>query len=109
MQSERRAESGMKLLRVFADLAAISTALVAVFAYGSYRLTNYQRRRKLENLLAKKALQEPHDGTLAIEQLAAYANLTTDQVIEATAASRKIESYEGDNKDRRFRWIKKSN
>lgn len=79
----------MTCLETAADLATIATAVVAVFGYGSYRWTLFQRRRRVEAVLAKK--NSPGDDSLSVRQLAVELILTDNQVIEAASRSRKIE------------------
>jgi hypothetical protein len=93
----------MTWLHDFADIASIITASIAAVAYGNYRWTIFRRQRSLESVLSKKSLRGP-DSSLTLQQLAAYANLTEDQVVEATANSKKIGSFEGNSKEHRYRY-----
>jgi uncharacterized Ntn-hydrolase superfamily protein len=90
-----------------ADVAAIATAVIAAWAYGSYRLKLYRRRTAVEALLAKQT--RPGDDSLALEQIAAVLKLTIEQVLEAAQASKNIEgctaSYGGN--ERRLRYVHK--
>ena len=95
----------MKWLEALAALASIATALVAVYAYGRYRLTLHRRVSALEELLAKK--NQPRDDSLTLRQLAIALTLTENQVIEAASLSKKIESSAGQSgKDYRFKLIR---
>jgi hypothetical protein len=90
-----------------ADIASIATAIVAVIAFGSYRWTIWRRKRKVERLLKQKISERrtgSDGGSLTVQQLAAFGNLTEAQVIEATSRSRKIESFEGTDGRHRYRW-----
>lgn len=80
-------------LEALAALASIIMAIVAAYAYGSYRWTLHRRIQALENLLAKK--NQPNDDSLTLRQLAVELTLTEDQVIEAASRSKKIEPWFG--------------
>jgi hypothetical protein len=94
-------------LEALADVATIATAVIAAWAYGSYRLTLAKRRAAVEALLAKRT--QPGDNSLTLEQIAAYLKLTIEQVLAAAQASSRIEgctaSYGGN--ERRLRYIHK--
>lgn len=83
----------MSFLDALGSVASIITALVAAFAYGSYRCILYRRVKQLEGLLEKK--DQPRDKSLTLSQLAAALTLTEDQVIEAASRSKKVESNGG--------------
>ena len=83
----------MGWLHNLADLAAIITAGVAVFAFVPYYLTLQGRKSKLEKLLATK--NRPNDDSLTIPQCATELKMTEDQVIEAASKSRKVEGWGG--------------
>ena len=83
----------MGWLHNLADLAAIITASVAVFAFVPYYLTLRERKSKLEKLLATKT--RPNDDSLTISQCATALKMTEDQVIEAASKSRKVEGWCG--------------
>jgi len=100
------AEHGeMNWLHALADLASIITASVAILAYGSYRLTLYHRRTKLEKVLAGKTA--PNDDSLTLQQLATVLKLTEDQVTETASKSKKVEGWGGQSgNEHRFRLIR---
>jgi hypothetical protein len=98
----------MDWLHPLADVASIATAIVAVYAYGRYRLTTRRRRKAIEKLLAAKSA--PNDDTLTLEQIAAVTKMTIEQVIEAAASSKLIEGTEGHlGNERCLRYIRNSN
>lgn len=96
----------MNWLDALADVATIATALIAAWAYGSYRLKLYRRRTAVEVLLAGK--KQPGDDSLTLEQIAAVLKLTIEQVLDAAQASKRIEgctaSWGGN--ERRLRYIR---
>ena len=95
----------MGWLNALADFATITTAVVAVVAYGSYRVTNRRRTKQLEEVLAKK--NQPNDDSLALKQLAIELTLTEQQVIEAASRSKMIEPWIGTSgNEYRFRMKK---
>lgn len=90
------------VLKALADVAAILTAVVAVYAYGRYRWILHSRMRILEKVLARKT--RPNDNSLTLKQLAIAATLTEEQVIEAASQSKKIEPWAGQSgSEYRFR------
>jgi hypothetical protein len=95
----------MNWLDWLADVATIATALIAAWAYGSYRLRLYRRLVAVEKLLATK--NQPGDDSLKLEQIAANLKLTIEQVLEAAQASARIEgctaSFGG---ERRLRYVR---
>lgn len=96
----------MNVLHVFADFATVVTAVVAVWAYASYRWTRHKRTLAIEKILERK--NAPTDDSLLVSQLAAALKLTGDQVIEAAYYSRKIVGCEGPNRDeQRLKFIRK--
>lgn len=98
----------MKWFEILAQVATDVTACVAVFGYGSYRLTLYRRVRALEKALSKK--RQLNDNSLTVQQLAIELTLTEDQVIDAAARSRAIEAWAGQSgNEYRFRLKAKSN
>ena len=98
----------MKWFEILAQVATDLTACVAVFGYGSYRLTLYRRVRALEKALSKKT--QLNDNSPTVQQLAIELTLTEDQVIDAAARSRVIEPWAGQSgNEYRFRLKPKSN
>ena len=98
----------MNCLEALADLATIVTAVIAVWAYGSYRWVLHSRVRELETVLATK--NQPHDNSLTLRQLAIELRLTEPLVIEAASRSKKIESWAGQSgNEYHFRIKGKSN
>jgi hypothetical protein len=92
----------MTWLNALADFATVITAVVAVFAYGTYRWTIHARMRRIEDELSKK--NKPNDDSLTVMQLAIKLALTESQVIEAAAISKKVESWAGQSgEEYRFR------
>ena len=92
----------MVWLNIFADLATIATACVAVYAYGFYRLTIWKRMKIIEAMLEKKSL--PIDDTLLIEQIAGDLMLTVEQVLDSASRSKKIEGCGDVRNQRRLRF-----
>jgi hypothetical protein len=98
----------MTWFEVIAQIATDITACVAVYGYGSYRLTLHRRVRAVEKALSKRT--QPNDNSLTIQQLAIELTLTEDQVIEAAGRSKIIESCTGQSgSEYRFRIRPKSN
>jgi len=98
----------MKWFEIIAQIATDVTACVAVFGYGSYRLTLYRRVRAIEKALSEKT--RPNDKSLTVQQLAIALTLTEDQVIDAAGRSKVIEPWTGPSGDEyRFRLKQKSN
>lgn len=94
-------------LEIIAQIATDITACVAVYGYGSYRLTIHRRVRAVERALAKRT--QPDDNSLTVQQLAIELTLTEDQVIDAAGRSRKVESCTGESgNEYRFRMKSKS-
>ena len=93
---------------IIAKIATDITALVAVFGYGSYRLAIHRRVRLVERALLKKARSD--DKSLTLQQLAIALTFTEDQVIDAAARSRIVESCtDKSESEYRFRIKQKSN
>jgi hypothetical protein len=98
----------MNWFEIIAQIATDITACVAVYGYGSYRLAIHRRVRAVEKALSKRT--QSNDNSLTVQQLAIELTLTEDQVIDAAARSRKIESCTGQSGDEyRFRIKAKSN
>ncbi|MDE2266209.1 MAG: hypothetical protein KGL29_09940 [Alphaproteobacteria bacterium] len=97
----------MDLLHILADFATFVTAVVAFWAYASYRWTRHKRMLAIEKILEQK--KAPTDDSLLVSQLAATLKLTGDQVIEAAYYSRKSAGCEGLNRDeQRLKFIQKA-
>ena len=93
---------------IIAKIATDITACVAVYGYGSYRLTIHRRVRKVEGALLKKT--RPDDNSLSVQQLAIALTLTEDQVIDAAGRSRLVKSCTGKSESEyRFRIKQKTN
>jgi len=98
----------MNWLGYLSDVATIATAIVAVYAYGSYRMALCNRTIAVEKLLAKKS--RPMDDSLTLEQIAGQLKFTTEQVLEAASRSKKIEGTTGLlGNERRLRYVPKEN
>jgi hypothetical protein len=75
----------MKWLDYLSDIASITTALVAVLAYGTYQLKRWQLRRRIESHLKTSGTQK------FIPQIAAELWITKEQVFDAAARSPVLE------------------
>ena len=90
-------------LNVFAAVATIATAIVAVYAYFSYRLAIFLRVGELKKMLAKKIAEG--DNSLTAFDLAIGAGYTVEQVIEAAQHCKEIKPLIGQSgKERRYQY-----
>jgi hypothetical protein len=83
----------MNWLELFANLAAILTAIVAVVAYGWYQWCICKKCRKLEAYLKleKEKDRDPsRQGQHNIIHLMAELGLTRDEILQASFRSKKI-------------------
>lgn len=77
-----------------ADAASILTALTAAWAYGSYRIGRYQKRRRLEDHLRDLPKRAPSDDYKpTVLDLAAALGMTETEVTDAAFRSKRIERH----------------
>jgi hypothetical protein len=84
------------MLDALDKIASIGTALIAVLAYGNYRVGLWRRRRKLEAYLASEQTWEsrgPDTGKRSLVHLMAALQMTESEIFEAAFSSRKVKSY----------------
>ena len=80
----------MSDLTVWANLAAILTALIAIFGYGKYQLDAVFRRKKLENYLKKQKTLGNDQGQRSILHLMAHLGLTEAEILQASFISKQV-------------------
>ena len=86
------------ILGILANLAAIVTAVVAVYAYSQYRLNIYWRRKKIEDYLwhivtSPQGLNDPSDRS--IEQLVTELGMSEQDIMSVVFSSPLIERILG--------------
>ncbi|MCM5557517.1 hypothetical protein [Pleomorphomonas sp. JP5] len=79
---------------IIANLAAIATAIVAVWAWASYLLKRRRHRKALETYL-QQAKGDQDSGRRTALHLMAHLGMTEAQVLEAAFASKHIRSTPG--------------
>ena len=80
----------MNDLACWANLAAILTAVIAVFGYGKYQLNAICRRKKLEGYLKKEKEKGSNQGQRSIMHLMAHLGLTEAEILQASFTSKQI-------------------
>ena len=80
----------MKDLSCWADLAAILTAIVAVFGYGRYRWDANCKRRKMEDYLKGEKNRSKNQGQRSMLHLMARLGLTEAEILHASFSSKHI-------------------
>ena len=75
-------------VELVAGLAAITTGIVAVLAYGGYLHERRVRRRRLEDFL--KDERSPAKNEYSVLELMATLRMTQNQILEAGFASEKV-------------------
>jgi hypothetical protein len=78
------------ILEIFANLAAIITAVVATWAYGRFWLGQRNRQKKLEIYLREQKLYGPDEGRRSVIHLMAYLSMTESEVQQAAFQSNVI-------------------
>ena len=78
------------VLEIVANLAAILTAGVAVWAYGQFRWSQRARRLALEAHLKSEKLMSRDAGKRTVPHLMAYLGMTEAEVLHAAFASEKV-------------------
>ncbi len=76
-------------LEVFANVAAILTAVVAVWAYGRYLWVQRQRRLRLENHLREER-HAGDQGHRTLLHLVAYLGMSEAEIVDAAFRSKVI-------------------
>src|SRR4051794_16208046 len=76
-----------KVLEVLANVAAVVTAGVAVFAYVNYRLEQRDKRIRLERHLKEEKEQGCDQGQRSITHLMAQLGMTEAEVLHAAFKS----------------------
>lgn len=83
----------LKWLGIFANIAAIAPAVVAVLAYGSYRWNIRKQRVKVEDYLWSIVIKPPtrsDSGDRSIEQLVSALRMSEEDVCRAVFGSKHI-------------------
>lgn len=81
----------MTWLATLGNIAAISTALVAAFGYGSYRWDHRRKREKLEDYLKAEKAKGTDRGQRTILHLIAELGLTEQEILHASFVSNHID------------------
>lgn len=76
-------------LEVLAALAAVITAMIAIFAYGMYRYERWAKRRKLESFL-QEAWANDFKRPIPALDLVAELRMSEAEIIDASFRSTKI-------------------
>lgn len=76
---------------VLANVSAILTAVVAVFAYGSYRWSQYQKCQRLESYLKSEKAKSTNRGQRSLLHLMAKVGMTEAELIQASFRSTHID------------------
>lgn len=77
-----------------ANIAAILTAVIAVFGYVLYRVERYSKRRKVENYLKHRkeaAASDGKKGQHSVLHLMAQLGLSESEVYQASFGSKHIQ------------------
>jgi hypothetical protein len=77
-------------LEISANIAAIFTAIVAVIAWVSYKCSQCEKMRKLEDYLKKEKEAGNDKAQRSILHLVANVGLTEEEIIKASFKSRHI-------------------
>lgn len=80
----------MSDLSFWANLAAIFTAVIAVFGYGKYQLDARCRRKKLESYLKNEKAKGSDQGQRSALHLMARLGLTEAEILHASFSSKHI-------------------
>jgi len=82
----------MKSLELWAQLAAIFTALLAVFGYGKYQFGLYRKREQLESYLKIEKITATGNnrGQRSILHLMAKLGMTEAEILQASFNSKSI-------------------
>jgi hypothetical protein len=78
------------ILEVAGALAAVLTAIVAVWGYGTYRYEKVSRRRRLEQHLREEKQSGADRGQLSVLDLMAQLRMTEGDVLDAAFRSRHV-------------------
>ena len=81
----------MNNLGTIASFAAIITAIVALFGYGTYRWDQCGKRRRLENYLKSEKAIGSDQGQRSLLHLMANVGMTEAELIQASFRSKHIE------------------
>ena len=80
----------MSDLSFWANLAAILTAVIAVFGYGKYQWDAKTRRKKLESYLKSEKEKGGNQGQRSTLHLMARLGLTETEILHASFSSKHI-------------------
>lgn len=81
------------MLSIFSDLAAILTAVVAIFAYCKYRCDQCCKQRALEKHLKAEKKGSKDEGKRTILHLMGHLSMTEAEVLSSSFRSTKIRSF----------------
>ncbi|WP_206454926.1 hypothetical protein [Aurantimonas marina] len=80
----------MGLLGVFANIAAIVTAVVAGWAYGRYVWERRQKRLRLEHHLREEKAARRDQGQRTLLHLVANLGMTESEIVDAAFRSKYV-------------------
>ncbi len=80
----------MGLLGVFANIAAILTAVIAVWAYGRYLWERRQKRLRLEQYLRDEKAAGGNQGQRTLLHLVANLGMAESEIIDAAFRSKYV-------------------
>lgn len=92
----------MNYLEIIANVAEVSTAGVAWYAYNKYRLDLRRKRQKLEDYLKAEKKDNPAKKTHTTLHLMAQLGLTEAEILTASFSSLNIVRKEHINPDTRL-------
>ena len=90
MEALRTKEKTMICLGTIANIAAILTAMVAVFGYGYYRFDQWHKRHRLENYLKSEKENAADRGQRTLLHLMAKLGMTEAELLQASFRSKHI-------------------
>ena len=80
----------MTYLGTIANIAAILTAIIAVFGYGAYRWDQSRKRQRLESYLKVEKTKDKDRGQRSLLHLMAEVGMTEAELIQASFRSKHI-------------------
>lgn len=78
---------GANPLEIFAHIAAISTAVIAVWAWGWYQVDRYRKRKRLENYLREEKALGRDQGQRTLLNLVATLGMSETEIMDSAFRS----------------------